>query len=313
MNRSTSFLAGLFLITCVLASTVASAGSPRETLSKEALNASAWAVAGLEESVPADIRRNLTFLREDLLDEGSAASQANAASYKLGSALCDALIAALDEREQASVRAGYRAAQANAATKVTSADLEVRRNYSMSWPQYAREQSQRSELTRQMNNQTSLAKEAVRVEWSTRAAQLRRNLDELYRRYREALRQNSNFQMSNTSVPQAIETPAIQSRNPVPPSPSPFVGIWRGRTLNGKSETIYTIKQSGYSYDITSEYIDSDGSKSSAVWVITEASADRIDFNQKRAGKIFPGFLTVSGDVLTVVFRTGKTNLDRVR
>jgi hypothetical protein len=69
----------------------------------------------------------------------------------------------------------------------------------MSWPQYAREQSQRFELTRQMNNQVALANQQVRVEWSTRAAALRRNLDELYRRYREALRQDSNLQNRGAS------------------------------------------------------------------------------------------------------------------
>ncbi len=198
MKRSI-LLVGLLVITFALASTVALAASPRETLSKEALNASAWALAGLDETVPADIRSNLAYLREDLLDEGKSATEASAASYKVGCDLCNSLIAALDEREQASVRAGYRAAQANANTRVTSPDLEVRRNFLMSWPQYAREQSQRFELTRQMNNQVALANQQVRVEWSTRAAALRRNLDELYRRYREALRQDSNLQNRGAS------------------------------------------------------------------------------------------------------------------
>jgi len=236
MKRSFSFLAGLIVISFLLVFTVGAAPSPRETLSREALNASAWALAGLDERVPVDIRRNLTFLREDLLDEAKSALQSGVLSYKLGSDLCNALIGALDERNEASVRAGYRAAQANAATKVTSADLEVRRNYLMSWPQYAREQSQRAEIARQQNNQTALARQVVLGEWASRAASLRRNLDELYKRYREALRQDPNFQMSGGIV----SAKNLDRKLRVPPprhkrveSLVGFQSLFNGRDLTG--------------------------------------------------------------------------------
>jgi hypothetical protein len=68
------------------------------------------------------------------------------------------LIATLDERNQAAVRASYRAAQADANTKVTSQSLEARRNYKMSWLQYAREQDERAEIQHQQGNNVSLAK-----------------------------------------------------------------------------------------------------------------------------------------------------------
>jgi len=133
--------------------------SPTKILSQQALNASDWALAPLEQSVPANIRQNLTALREDLLDEGKTAPKANADAYKFGALLCNNLIAALDERGQASVDAGYRSAQAEANTRVTSQSLEARHNYMMSWPQYAHEKDERSEIQRQQANNTVLVKE----------------------------------------------------------------------------------------------------------------------------------------------------------
>jgi predicted Ser/Thr protein kinase len=173
----------------------------RAVLSREAMNAAAWALSGLDETVPSDIRERLTYLREDLLDEGkSVTQQVSVATYQRGWELCTALIAALDERDQTRVRAGYRDAQANANTKITSANLEATRTgarlgafTSGDWPQYERERDQRTEIARQQNNQVALAKQVVLNEWAGRAATLRRGLDESYRRYREALRQDASY------------------------------------------------------------------------------------------------------------------------
>jgi hypothetical protein len=163
--------------------------TPLETLSQQALNATAWVLAPLDESVLGDIRQNITALREDLLDEAKANPKAGPEAYAMGRQLCNVLIAALDERDTTLVRAGYRAAQANANTRVTSQALEARRNYKMSWPQYAREQNQAAEIFRQQTNAANLTKELPKVEWSNRTAVLRRTLDVLYAKYREALRQ----------------------------------------------------------------------------------------------------------------------------
>lgn len=159
-----------------------------DVLAQQAVNATAWVLAPLEESVPGDIRQNLTFLREDLIDEVKKTPKASLEAYELGRQLCNALIATLDERDQTLVKAGYRAAQAEAGTRVTSQALEARRNYQMSWPQFHREQAQRSEISRQQMNAADLRKEQSKVEWAQRTETLRKHLDDLYRRYREALR-----------------------------------------------------------------------------------------------------------------------------
>jgi formylglycine-generating enzyme required for sulfatase activity len=160
-----------------------------KTLSQQAPNAIEWALAPLDQSVPGDIRQNLTSLREDLLDEAKAKPVAGPEAYAMGRQLCDTLMAVLDERELTLSRVGYRAAQANANTRVTSQALEARRNYMMSWPQYAREKDQAGEIFRQQTNNVTLTKELPKVEWSNRTAVLRRTLDSLYAKYREALRQ----------------------------------------------------------------------------------------------------------------------------
>jgi len=159
-----------------------------DILKAQAVNAKAWALAPLDEAVPNDIRQNLTLMREDLVDEGKAKPAAPIAAYSAAWQLCNALLAALDERDAARVAAGYRTAQAQANQRVTSQALESRRNYQMSWPQHAREQDQRSELQRQSGNRVALAGKAQKVAWATRCERLGANLDKLYAQFRAAMR-----------------------------------------------------------------------------------------------------------------------------
>lgn len=159
-----------------------------EVIRDQGPNAVEWALAPLEEPIPPNIRQNLTYLREDLLDEAKAGPKAPAEAYSLGSDYCDKILAALRLREQARVQAGYRAAQADADIKVTNSQLDARRNYQMSWPQYQREESQRAALREQETSRADLKKEKVKVEWAARADQMRVALDAGYRQFREAIR-----------------------------------------------------------------------------------------------------------------------------
>jgi hypothetical protein len=162
-----------------------------DTFSQLAPNASAWVLAALDEGVPPNVRQNLTYLREDLLDEYKQKPKASQDAYRAAHQLCSTMIAALDERDQTLVRAGFRAVQADAnATISGNQALNARRNYMMSWPQYAREQAQRAELRSEASNKSQVMKEQPKVEWSTRTAALRRTLDDLYAKFREALRQS---------------------------------------------------------------------------------------------------------------------------
>jgi hypothetical protein len=162
-----------------------------ETFSQLAPNASEWVLAALDEDVPPNVRQNLTYLREDLLDEYKQKPNASQQAYKLAHQLCSTMIAALDEREQTLVRAGFRALQADAGVSGTNQALQARRNYMMSWPQYAREQAQRAELIRQGTAGAQARKELPKVEWANRTSALRKTLDTLYAQFRDALRQSS--------------------------------------------------------------------------------------------------------------------------
>ena len=161
-----------------------------ETLSQQAPNASAWVLAPLDAGVPPDIRQNVTYLREDLLDEAAKKPKASPEAYKTGEQLCNTMIAALDERDRTLVRTGFRAVEAQARTGVTSDALEARRNYKMSWPQFARENAQRAELKGQANANAAVMAARPKLEWSNRTDQIRPTLDMLYKQFREALRQS---------------------------------------------------------------------------------------------------------------------------
>lgn len=157
-------------------------------LAAEAPNLTAWALLPLEETVPEDLRQKVTYLREDLIDEGKSRPAADLDAYRAGVALCESLLTAMNVRESARVTAGYGAALSVAQQKNTSQALEARRNYMMSWPQHAREGDQRAELQRQSAARSAAAGEAQKVAWTARADGLRRNLDDLYRQLRAAMR-----------------------------------------------------------------------------------------------------------------------------
>ena len=65
--------------------------------------------------MPGDIRLNLTFLREDLLDEGKTPKPSPNA-YTFGADLFDKLLAASKERNQTAAKADFRAVEAAART-----------------------------------------------------------------------------------------------------------------------------------------------------------------------------------------------------
>ncbi len=166
------------------------ANQPRiEVIKDQGPNATEWALTPLAEPIPGDIRQNLTYLREDLLDESKKRPKAAAEAYTLASDYCDKILNALDQRDLARVNAGFTAAQADAGVRVTSQALEARRNYMMSWPQYAREKDQRNEILRQQTSGADVKKERIKVEWATRAVQMRSYLDGLYTKLRSAMRQ----------------------------------------------------------------------------------------------------------------------------
>lgn len=165
------------------------ASQPRiQVIKDQGPNATEWALTPLDETIPADIRQNLTFLREDLLDEGKKAAKSSPEAYKLASDYCDKLLTALSQREIARVQAGYSAAQADANKATSNQALDARRNHQMSWPQFSREESQRAALRESETNKADVKKQRLKVEWATRAEQMRFHLDNAYRQLREAMR-----------------------------------------------------------------------------------------------------------------------------
>ncbi|MDF1754675.1 MAG: hypothetical protein P1U89_17960 [Verrucomicrobiales bacterium] len=185
-----SLLIYSFLLCLFLSSAASAESSKLETLAIQAPNASDWASAPLDQFVPSEIRTNLIYLREDLLDEGAKSPKASKEAYMLGRQLCDGLISAFRERSRTLAEAGYRRTQAKADSQVTGGLLDTRRNYMMSWPQYAREQVYRTEIIRQQENKIELKSEKPKLQWVHRAEFIRKRFDVAYSKYRSAIRKS---------------------------------------------------------------------------------------------------------------------------
>jgi hypothetical protein len=191
-----------------------------DTLAQQAPNAVAWVLAPLDAAVAPDIRQNLTYLREALLDEAAKKPAAIPDAYKIGEQVCDAMIGALDERDRTRARAGFRAVEARTRTGVSSEALDARRTSSpgkrMTWPVFDREQAQRDELKNQAVNKAAVIAERPKLEWSQRADQIRPALDALYKQFREALRKSPGRNVATIAPVVASVSPVVQ---PVPQSP----------------------------------------------------------------------------------------------
>ncbi len=168
--------------------TASSSPAVIEVFTREAQNLISWAVAPLEASIPEDVSRNLTFIREDLIDEGKAKPAASLDAYREAYYLCEELQTALDSRRQAQAAFGYRSAQAAANQPMSNQALDARRNYLMSWPQYSREESQRDALRGQNSANTAVVSEASKVAWGMQTKRTLSTLDARYRAFRAALR-----------------------------------------------------------------------------------------------------------------------------
>ena len=79
------------------ADAASAADDPLDTLAQQAPNAIAWVLAPLNAAVPPDIRQNVTFLREGMLDDSAKTPKASLDAYKSGEQLCNTMIAALDD------------------------------------------------------------------------------------------------------------------------------------------------------------------------------------------------------------------------
>jgi len=201
-----------------------------QVLSQQGPNLSAWALAPIEQSIPDAIRQNITFLREDIVDEGKTKPQASLEAYRAAYHYSSTIIAVLDEREKMLLNAGYRAVQAKVVTPATNQALEARRNYMMSWPQYEREVQQRSDLLRVNEaadkRKVELALQDMKLDWAKRVETMRSSLDAFYVKLRAALR-DSGFTIKTfdgagggtSSVPAIPAIPAPTTTQTVPAVP----------------------------------------------------------------------------------------------
>ena len=159
-----------------------------EALSQQAPNADAWALAPLDVSVPGEVRENLTFLREDLLDESKAAPKGSPEAYQLGAQLCNMVIATLDQRERTRAQAGLRNTAPAAQASVNPLARDARPLNRLSWPEYSRERAQERDLKGRALGAAEAAKERPKLVWLERTVVLKQSFDTYYAKYRSSLR-----------------------------------------------------------------------------------------------------------------------------
>lgn len=213
----TKQIAALILVLQICTCGIQSAEQPVSALAdlaENSPNAVAWILSPLSGTLPSEIRQNLIFLREDLLDEGKTKTEVERVPYRVGYSLCASLLAALDERDAFAVRAQLRSAQVEARTQPIDRSITARRNYKMSWPQYERELEQREDVKRQEAGITTLRKEQAKVEWLERAAMLRRALDGQYAAFRKELREAGigSVAAKTTDVLKPTQSPDHESK-----------------------------------------------------------------------------------------------------
>jgi hypothetical protein len=164
--------------------TVHKADQPQiKILSEESVNVTGWITAPLDVAVPEQIWENLNFLKEALKDERDAKPAANAASYALAVRLCLKMLEDLADRDAISARAG------GAAVLHQKSNLTQQNRDNLTWPQYALERDERAERKDNARNADKFMNGHIMIEWSGKAATMRKDIQFHYSQFREALRQ----------------------------------------------------------------------------------------------------------------------------
>jgi len=152
-------------------------------LSEESVNVTGWITAPLDVAVPEQIWENLNFLKEALKDEAAQKPAANPASYQLAVRLCLKMLENLADRDAVSARAG------GAAVLHQKSNLTQQNRDHLTWPQYALERDERAERKENAKKADKFMNGHIMIEWSGKAATMRKDIQFLYSQFREAMRQ----------------------------------------------------------------------------------------------------------------------------
>jgi len=163
---------------------------PLEVLATNAPNIISWLASPLDTIIPKELPKNITFIREDILDAGSNDPE-NKQLYDSAAVLCNAMISAVGHRERRQAEAKLEVAKAKADSPLSNQALNARRNYQMSWPQYEREVQQRSVLEKKRAAAEELEFKAEEAKWANKAIFIRQKLDQLFQDFRTKKRQKT--------------------------------------------------------------------------------------------------------------------------
>jgi len=162
---------------------------PLVTLSEGVPGIVQWISAPIREQTPDEIYENVVLLRELILDEGYSLPANKRSAHAAGSTLCRLIIEALDERYEAQIAADLMVARRKSDAKLSNQALDARRNYLMSWPQYAREVEQRSTLLEYRKDAKLKAEKEGEQRWGKRGIELKGQILRTYQVMRHRMRE----------------------------------------------------------------------------------------------------------------------------
>jgi hypothetical protein len=164
----------------------AGAANQVELVSKIGVSTTAAVLAPLNVSFR-DIRPDLLAMRDNLRDEAVQKPVASAATYQLGTRLCDAWLSAVAERDARRREFGANAPAVR--------DLEHSKKTTLHfWDDlltFDREVKDAHERSSTEKQKSAFFSDAQKNNWNTRAAALRPGLESLYAQFREARRQGA--------------------------------------------------------------------------------------------------------------------------
>jgi hypothetical protein len=129
-------------------------------------------------------RARVTELREQFANQWSKAPEAKKPMYEAAVAVCDAISAAMDEREKA-IASLQGSAAVHAPSDLGAHRIDHPKRWTYDWEREQHEEENRKQEARQTDNFFTTQQ---KNQWAQRTIQLRQQIDRLYAREREAER-----------------------------------------------------------------------------------------------------------------------------
>jgi hypothetical protein len=159
------------------------------TLGQQYPNIINWLGSPLRTQIPDSLEGNIMLLSERILDEAYTLPENKRKAHGNAVNLCKSLLAMSLKRYEKQVSAKLIVARRTANSPLHNQQLDARRNYLMSWPQYEREVQQRAVLLQYRNDANQVASREMESKWMKAAETLKKTTYRQYKQMRQSMRE----------------------------------------------------------------------------------------------------------------------------